>query len=234
MKFGVIVFPGSNCDHDCFNVVMNELQQEAVYIWHHDKDLQGCDCIIVPGGFSYGDYLRSGAMASCEPIMDSVKAFADKGGLVIGICNGFQILQEAGLLPGALMRNNSLKFICKDVYVRVENNDTPFTNQCEMGEVLRIPIAHMDGNFSVDSKILSRFDTEKRLLFKYSDPEGVIADDYNPNGSQASVAGMISEKGNVCGMMPHPERCSEALLGNSDGIKIFKSIISWCDKNKQK
>ncbi len=225
MKFGIIVFPGSNCDHDCYHAVTEVLGQEAQFLWHKDTRLDGFDCIILPGGFSYGDYLRSGAMASCSPIMDAVKTFAERGGYVIGICNGFQILQEAGLLPGVLMRNETLKFICRDVFVRVENTTSPFTAACTPGQVLRIPIAHMDGNFYADSKDMARLAKKGQVLFRYCSAEGEVADETNPNGSMEAVAGVLNEGGNVCGMMPHPERCSEGILGNRDGIKIFESIV---------
>jgi len=233
MKFGIIVFPGSNCDHDCYHAVIEQLGHEAEFIWHRDSDLKGSECLVLPGGFSYGDYLRSGAMASCSPVMNSVREFAAGGGLVIGICNGFQILQEAGLLPGALMRNRALKFICRDVLVRVENTSTPFTSVCRAGEVLKIPIAHMDGNFSIDRKSLAKLEGEGRVLLRYCGPDGSIDDESNPNGSAGSVAGLVNKAGNVCGMMPHPERCSETLLGNMDGIKIFQSVISWYEMNNQ-
>jgi phosphoribosylformylglycinamidine synthase subunit PurQ / glutaminase len=227
MKFGIIVFPGSNCDHDCHQVVTKVLGQEAVFLWHKERDLADCDCLILPGGFSYGDYLRSGAMAACSPIMESVKGFAAKGGLVLGICNGFQILQEARLLPGALMRNDSLKFVCRDVSVRVDRTDTPFTGACKAGEVLRIPVAHMDGNFFTDRKQLAFLERTRQILFRYCDEEGQVLEEANPNGSMGAVAGMLNEKGNVCGMMPHPERCSESILGNREGLRIFESIVAW-------
>jgi phosphoribosylformylglycinamidine synthase subunit PurQ / glutaminase len=232
VKFGVIVFPASNCDHDCFHVATEQLGHEAEFIWHRDEDLKGCDCVILPGGFSYGDYLRSGAMAACSPIMNAVREYAAKGGLVIGICNGFQILQEAGLLPGALMRNKSLKFICKDVCVRVEHKDGPFTNKYAAGDVLKIPVAHMDGNFSLDKKTLTRLEKNNQILFRYCTNDGHVDEESNPNGSSGSVAGITNENGNVCGMMPHPERCSEELLGSVEGIKIFESIVNWYEANK--
>ena len=227
MKFGIIVFPGSNCDHDCHHVVTKVLGHEATFLWHKDPDLEGCDVLVLPGGFSYGDYLRSGAMAACSPIMESVRTFAAKGGLVIGICNGFQILQEARLLPGCLMRNDSLKFICRDVFVRVDRIDTPFTCACKPGEVMRIPIAHMDGNFFTDRKQLTHLEKSRQILFHYCDAEGRVTEEATPNGSMGAVAGLLSEKGNVCGMMPHPERCSESILGNREGLKIFESIVAW-------
>lgn len=226
MKFGIIIFPGSNCDHDCLHVVKDVLGQEAVFLWHKETDLKGCDCLILPGGFSYGDYLRSGAMAACSPIVAKVKEFADSGRIVFGICNGFQILQEARLLPGALMRNKNLKFICRDVFLRVERTDTPFTNKCKKGDVLRIPIAHMDGNFFAEQNELKRLKDSNQIVFRYCTSDGRIDDESNPNGSEFAIAGVINERGNVMGMMPHPERCSEAILGNQDGIKIFESIIS--------
>ncbi len=225
MKFGIIVFPASNCDHDCHHVCTEVMGHQAEFLWHKQTDLGNADCLILPGGFSYGDYLRSGAMAACSPIMDSVRKFADDGGLVIGICNGFQILQEAGLLPGGLMRNNSLEFICRDVFVRVERNDTPFTRTCRAGEVLRIPIAHMDGNFFIDRKALDKLESRGQILFRYCDASGDVGDDSNPNGSVGAVAGVTNERGNVMGLMPHPERCSESILGNRDGRKLFESIV---------
>jgi len=230
MKFGIVVFPGSNCDHDCMHVVTEVLGQEGVFLWHKDTDLKGADCLIMPGGFSYGDYLRSGAMAACSPIMEPVKRFAESGGLVIGICNGFQILQEARLLPGALMRNATLKFICRDIHVRVERTDTPFTCACREGEVLRIPIAHMDGNFVMPDADHERLEKERQVLFRYCDRDGNLVPDRNPNGSERFIAGVISGAGNVCGLMPHPERASEEVLGNREGVKILESIVRWHTK----
>jgi len=229
MNFGVIVFPGSNCDRDCGNAVEN-LGHNAQYIWHDDSALPDVDCVILPGGFSYGDYLRSGAMAARSPIMRAVKNFADEGGLVIGICNGFQILQEAGMLAGALMRNEHLQFVCRYVHVRVENNELPFTCACRVGEILKIPVAHMDGRFFADKKDVSRLDSAKGVAFRYCDKNGVINDDSNFNGSVDSIAGIVNGGGNVCGMMPHPERCTEDILGNTDGIKIFESITAWQER----
>jgi phosphoribosylformylglycinamidine synthase len=225
MKFGVIVFPGSNCDHDCHHVVSEVLGHEAQFLWHKETSLDGADCLILPGGFSYGDYLRSGAMAACSPIMDSVKKFAQDGGLVIGICNGFQILIETGLLPGTLIRNDSLNFICKDIHMRVENTETPFTSACSPREVLRIPIAHMDGNYYADKNTMSELEKNGQILFRYCSLEGELDADANPNGSIEAIAGITNERGNVCGMMPHPERCSESILSNQDGVKIFEAII---------
>ena len=230
MKFGIVVFPGSNCDHDCMHVVTEVLGQEGIFLWHKDTDLKGADCLIMPGGFSYGDYLRSGAMAACSPIMEPVKRFAEGGGLVIGICNGFQILQEARLLPGALMRNATLKFICRDIHVRVERTDTPFTCACREGEVLRIPIAHMDGNFVMPDADHERLEKGRQVLFRYCDRDGNLVPDRNPNGSERFIAGVISGAGNVCGLMPHPERASEEVLGNREGVKILESIVRWHTK----
>ncbi len=230
MKFGIVVFPGSNCDHDCRHVLRDVLGQEAFFLWHKETSLQGAQCLVLPGGFSYGDYLRSGAMAACSPIMESVKRFAAEGGLVIGICNGFQILTEAGLLPGALMRNASLQFICRDVHIRVERSDTPFTCSCKAGEVLNIPIAHMDGNYFADRKVLQRAQEQGQILFRYCDGEGRVSEESNPNGSMEAVAGMINERGNVCGLMPHPERCSEKLLGSTEGKRLFESIVTWASR----
>ena len=230
MKFGIVVFPGSNCDHDCEHVATKVLGQEAEFLWHKETDLRRSDCLVLPGGFSYGDYLRSGAMAACSPIMDSVKKFAADGGLVIGICNGFQILQEARLLPGALMRNATLKFICRDIHMRIERTDTPFTCACRQGEVLRIPIAHMDGNFVMPDAEHVKLEKNRQVLFRYSDPEGQLVADRNPNGAERFIAGVMNERGNVCGLMPHPERASEEVLGNRDGIRIFESIVQWFTK----
>lgn len=227
MKFGIVVFPGSNCDHDCEHVVTEVLGQEAEFLWHKDADLKGSDCLILPGGFSYGDYLRSGAMAACSPIMNSVKKFASDGGLVVGICNGFQILQEAGLLPGALMRNATLKFICRDIRVRVERTDTPFTCACREGEVLRIPIAHMDGNFAMPDADHDMLEKNRQVLFRYCDHDGALSADRNPNGSERHIAGVLGSGGNVCGLMPHPERASEDALSNREGVKVFESIVKW-------
>jgi len=234
MKFGIIVFPGSNCDDDCRHVLADVLGHEAFFIWHKSTDLNGANCLILPGGFSYGDYLRSGAMAAQSPVMKSVKKFEKEGGLIFGICNGFQILQEARLLPGALIRNSTLKFICRDVFVRVEQTQSPFTMACRNGQVMRIPIAHMDGNFYMEKKSLMKITDENQVLFRYCDPDGNLGKEFNPNGSMEFVAGVTNENGNVCGMMPHPERCSESILGNRDGMKIFESIISWWESKERK
>lgn len=225
MKFGIIVFPGSNCDYDCLHVATKLLGHEAKFIWHKDTDLGGSECLILPGGFSYGDYLRAGAMAAHSPVMGVVKEFARQGGLIIGICNGFQILQEAKLLPGVLIRNKTLKFVCRDVYVRVEHSDTPFTCACKKGDVLKIPIAHMEGNFFLEEDKLSQLTLSGQVFLRYCDKDGNINDKTNPNGSAGAIAGIMNANRNVCGMMPHPERCSESILNNKDGLKIFESII---------
>ncbi len=222
MKFGVIVFPGSNCDRDCFHAASGVCGQDATFLWHKDTDLKGVDCIILPGGFSYGDYLRSGAIAKQSPIMKSVIDFANGGGWVIGICNGFQVLTEAGLLPGVLMRNTSLTFICKHIQLKVENNNTIFTKKYKKGEVVTIPIAHNDGNYFCDEVTLKRLEANKQIVFKYHGE--------NPNGSLADIAGIVNEKGNVLGMMPHPERISEDILGGTDGIRLFESLIESVNK----
>ncbi len=224
MRFGVIVFPGSNCDHDSYHAAAVSTGQQAVFLWHESHDLQNCDAIIVPGGFAYGDYLRTGAIARFAPIMESVARFAASGGLVLGICNGFQILCEAGLLPGALMRNAGLKYICRQVHLRVENAETPFTNACRRGEVLRIPIGHMDGNYYCDPATLNALKRQERIVFRYSTPNGQITPEANPNGSLDNIAGICSEGRNVLGMMPHPDRSSEALLGSTDGARLFRSM----------
>ena len=225
MKFGVLVFPGSNCDHDTYNVIAEIGHEPVTFLWHDSEDLAGVDAILVPGGFAYGDYLRTGAIARFSPVMQAVKRFADGGGLVLGICNGFQILTEAGLLPGALMRNAGLKYICKQVHVRVETAKSPFTNQFRKGDVLQIPIGHMDGNYFCTADELRQLEAEDRIAFRYSTPNGEITPEANPNGSLSSIAGILSEKRNVLGMMPHPDRSSEKLLGSADGWKIFASMI---------
>ena len=225
MKFGVLVFPGSNCDHDAYHVISEVAHQPVTFLWHETHDLENCDVIVVPGGFAYGDYLRTGAIAKFSPVMESVSRFAASGGLVLGICNGFQILCEAGLLPGALMRNAGLKYVCKFVNVRVESTDTPFTSACRQGEVLRIPIGHMEGNYVCDAGTLDALRREKRIVFRYSTPDGEITPEANPNGSLDNIAGICNEGRNVLGMMPHPERASEDLLGGAEGFKIFQSLV---------
>lgn len=225
MKFGIVTFPGSNCDYDAYHAVVDSLGETAVYLWHKDHDLQDSDVIILPGGFSYGDYLRAGAIARFSPIMREVTAFARRGGPVLSICNGFQIACEAGLLPGALMRNAGLKFISEPVHLRVENNDTLFTNQLAVGDVLRIPIAHGEGRFVADADTLSELEGDGRVVFRYVNPAGERAPGANPNGSMNDIAGIVSESGNVLGMMPHPERAADPLLGSDDGLAIFQSVL---------
>ncbi len=225
VKFGVIVFPGSNCDHDALYATGTVMKQDARFIWHKESSLGDVDVVIIPGGFSYGDYLRCGAIARFSPIMKDVIRFARQGGVVMGICNGFQILTEAGLLPGALLRNDSLKFACKDVFLRVENSGTRFTGDCAVGNVLRIPIAHGDGNFFADEETLNRLEGNGQVVFRYTTPEGELGDGANPNGSSRNIAGIVNEAGNIIGMMPHPERACDPLLGNTDGQRVFKSLI---------
>ena len=225
MKFGVITFPGSNCDHDAYWTVQQVAKQPVTFLWHESHDLENCDVVIVPGGFAYGDYLRTGAIAKFSPVMESVQKFAASGGLVLGICNGFQILCESGLLPGALMRNVGLKFVCKPVQVRVKNADTPFTNACKQGDVLTIPIAHMDGNYFCDDATHQQLVRENRIVLRYCSPAGEITPASNPNGSLDNIASICSPGGNVIGMMPHPERSAEPELGCTDGMKIFNSMV---------
>lgn len=226
MKFGVIIFPGSNCDHDAYWTIQNVAKQPVTFLWHESRDLENCDAIIVPGGFSYGDYLRTGAIAKFSPVMESVRKFAAKDGLVLGICNGFQILCESELLPGALMRNVGLKYVCKQVHVRIENAETPFTGTCKQGEVLTIPIGHMEGNYFCDDSTLQELHNKNRVVFRYATPEGHITPEANPNGSLDNIAGICSEGRNVVGMMPHPERASEPALGGTEGFKIFESLVT--------
>ncbi len=225
MKFGVLVFPGSNCDHDTYNVIAEIAHQPVDLLWHDSEDLHGVDAVLVPGGFAYGDYLRTGAIARFSPVMQAVKRFAAGGGLVLGICNGFQILTEAGLLPGALMRNAGLKYICKQVYIRTEATDSAFTNQLKKGQVLKVPIGHMEGNYFCDAEVLRRLEGEDRIAFRYATPKGDVTPDANPNGSLRNIAGILNEGRNVLGMMPHPDRSSEALLGSTDGWGIFASMM---------
>ena len=225
MKFGVIIFPGSNCDHDTYNVIAEVARQPVTFLWHDSEDLQGVDAVLVPGGFAYGDYLRTGAIARFSPVMQSVKEFAAGGGLVLGICNGFQILTESGLLPGALMRNAGLKYICKQVHLRTETADSPFTNQLEKGQVLQIPIGHMEGNYFCDPETLARLEAEDRIAFRYAAANGEVTPEANPNGSLGNIAGILNQGRNVLGMMPHPDRSSEAMLGSADGWKIFASMV---------
>lgn len=224
MKFGVIVFPGSNCDHDAYHVISKHVGQPVDFIWHRDTDLSSYDALIIPGGFSYGDYLRAGALASFSPVMNSVKKFAAQDKLVLGICNGFQILCEAGLLPGALIRNRELHFICEHVNVRVESTNTPFTHELRKGDVLTMPIAHAEGNYVCDDATLTELQREDRIIFRYSDVAGQVSDAANVNGSRDNIAGICSRGRNVMGLMPHPERACEDSLGSSDGRAVFHSL----------
>jgi len=224
MKFGVVMFPGSNCDHDTYHVISKVIGQPVDFLWHRQNTVADCDAVILPGGFSYGDYLRTGAIARFSPVMGAIKEFASRGGLVMGICNGFQILCEAGLLPGALLRNKDLRFICDHVNIRVEATDTPYTNRCQRGQVLSVPIAHGDGNYFCDDETLDELQRENRIIFRYSDECGNLTPNANPNGSLDNIAGICNRERNVLGMMPHPERASELLLGSSDGRIIFYSL----------
>jgi len=224
MKFGVIVFPGSNCDHDAYHVISKHVGQPVDFVWHRDTDLSSYDAVIIPGGFSYGDYLRAGALARFSPVMNSVKQFAAEGKLVLGICNGFQILCEAGLLPGALIRNRDLHFVCEHVNVRVESTNTPFTNELKQGSVLRMPIAHAEGNYVCDDAALAELQREDRIIFRYCEPDGRLSNEANPNGSRDNIAGICNRERNVMGLMPHPERACEDLLGSSDGRIVFSSL----------
>ena len=230
MEFGVIVFPGTWSDTDCYTAATDNLGQRARYVWHKDTDLSGLDCLIVPGGFSYGDYLRPGAIARFSPVMSAVQRFADNGGLVIGICNGFQILCEARMLPGVLTRNAHLQFRCQWVNLRVESADSPFTNQCEVGDVLSVPISHGEGNYYADDRTLDSLEQNGQIIFRYSDPDGGVSDSANPNGSRRNIAGISNREGNVLGMMPHPERCCDPLVGGEDGLAIFRSILKFIQK----
>lgn len=227
-KFGVVVFPGSNCDHDAYYVIKKILHQDVSFLWHKENNLDDANVIILPGGFSYGDYLRTGAIARFSPIMNSVIDFANKGGMVIGICNGFQILLEAGLLPGVMLRNISLQFVCKDVYLSIENRSTLFTNELPSDKkTVKIPIAHGEGNYFANRDVLKELQDNNQIVFKYSDSSGNVSDEVNPNGSLLNIAGIINKKGNVLGMMPHPERACDPVLGKTDGQFIFKSIINY-------
>ena len=226
MKFGVLVFPGSNCDHDTYHVIAEIARKPVTFLWHDSAELENCDAILVPGGFAYGDYLRTGAIARFSSVMQSVKKFAAGGGLVLGICNGFQILCEAGLLPGALMRNSGLKYICKQVHLRTETTDSPFTHKLAKGQVVKIPIGHMEGNYFCDQQTLDALKRDDRIVFRYSDAAGDITAAANPNGSLENIAGILNEGRNVMGMMPHPDRSSERLLGSADGLLIFQSLVA--------
>ena len=225
MKFGVVVFPGSNCDHDAFYALGSVLHKPVEFIWHQSQDLANCDAIILPGGFSYGDYLRTGAIARFSPVMKSVEKFANSGGMVLGICNGFQTLCEAGLLPGAMMRNSGLRFICRHVHIRVEQTDTPFTNAARKGQILKIPIAHSDGCYTADESTIVDLEKNKQILFRYTTPDGSDDKAGNPNGSMHNIAGICNRERNVAGLMPHPERAVESALGSADGLVIFRSMV---------
>ena len=226
MKFGIVTFPGSNCDYDAYQAVVETLGEEAVFLWHKEHDLQQSDVVVLPGGFSYGDYLRAGAIARFSPVMHDVVAFAKRGGPVLAICNGFQIACEAGLLPGALLRNASLKFVCETVRLRVETNETLFTNRYDRGAVLRIPIAHGDGRYTADDATLDRLEGEGRVVFRYVGGPGDADEWWSPNGSMRCIAGIVNDAGNVLGMMPHPERAVDPLLGSEDGLGIFESVLA--------
>lgn len=226
MRVGVVTFPGSNCDYDAYAAVRHVIGEPVEFLWHQSTDLLGSDVIILPGGFSYGDYLRAGAIARFSPIMEKIIAFARDGGRVIGICNGFQVLTEAGLLPGALRRNEHLRFSCKHVYIRVENSDTVFTSLCRPGDVLKIPIAHAEGNYYHYNEQIEALRDKNRVVFRYCEPDGTISRRANPNGSVDNIAGIINDEGNVLGMMPHPERAVEGILGSTDGLCIFESLLT--------
>ncbi len=232
MKFGVIVFPGSNCDHDAYHVISKHVGQPVDFIWHRETDLSSYDAVIVPGGFSYGDYLRAGALAHFSPVIKAVKEFAKKGKFVFGVCNGFQILCESGLLPGALMRNRGLHFICQHVNIRVENDKTPYTSELRKGEVLSIPIAHAEGNYVCDEKTLAELENNNQIIFRYCDETGDLSDLSNPNGSLNNIAGISNKDGNILGMMPHPERACEELIGSNDGRDIFRSLTKTIEKSQ--
>ncbi len=226
MRSGIVVFPGTWSDTDCHYVVKDLLEQEADYVWHQEESLAKYDCVILPGGFSYGDYLRAGAIARFSPVMAALRRFAEAGGLVIGICNGFQILCEAGLLPGVLRRKDHLEYRCRWTHLRTERVDTPFTNACRPGQVLEVPVSHGEGNYYADAPTLAQLVEQRRVLFRYCEPSGAVTEEANPNGSADNIAGIINERGNVLGMMPHPERSCEELLGSVDGLLIFRSIVS--------
>ena len=227
MKFSVVVFPGSNSDHDAFDAASRVIGEEAELVWHKDTDLKGADVVILPGGFAHGDYLRTGAIARFSPIMSAVKAFADRGGPVLGICNGFQVLLEAGLLPGAMVRNDRIKFVSRHVPVRVEQTDTPFTVACAPKQVLNLPIAHGEGNYYAPPDVLERIETNRQVIFRYTDAHGMVSAEHNPNGSLNSIAGICNQQRNVVGLMPHPERASELAVGSADGRAVLTSAVRW-------
>lgn len=229
MKFGVVQFPGSNCDDDAFHAIGSIIHEPVEFIWHQSEDLAGSDCVILPGGFAFGDYLRTGAIARFSPVMKSVDKFAKSGGLVLGICNGFQILLEAGLLPGAMMRNTGLRYLCRHVHIRVETTDNPFTSAAKKGQVLKIPIAHNEGNYFNEPKVLDELERNNQVIFRYVTPEGADAEqdrEANPNGSLHAIAGICNRERNVLGLMPHPERAVESPLGSQDGLVLFKSVVA--------
>lgn len=232
MKFGVVTFPGSNCDYDSFAAAKHVLGEDAEFLWHKSEDLLNSDVVILPGGFSYGDYLRAGAISKFSPIMDKVIKFAKSGGIVIGICNGFQVLTECGLLPGALIRNDHLRFSCKKVYLKVENNKTPFTSVCNQSEILKIPIAHGEGNYYHFNEEIDKLEKNNQIVFRYCDSDGNVTQNSNPNGSINNIAGIVNSEGNVLGMMPHPERAVEDILGSVDGLKVFESLKSFVTNSK--
>ncbi len=225
MKFAVVVFPGSNCDHDAYHAARHVLGQEAVFVWHKETSLAGADVVVLPGGFAHGDYLRTGAIARFSPIMQEVRRFAEAGGPVLGVCNGFQVLLEAGLLPGAMLRNRSVKFVCQDVFLRVEQTDTPFTSACRLGQVLQMPIAHGEGNYYAEPEEVARLEQNRQVIFRYTTAAGVETPEANPNGSVHNIAGLCSEGRNVVGLMPHPERACELPLGSADGLAILESAV---------
>jgi len=225
MRCGVVVFPGSNCDHDVYHVLKHVLGQEVTFLWHEDDSLKGCELVVLPGGFAYGDYLRAGALAALSPVVGAVRRHAEAGGLVLGICNGFQVLLEAGLLPGAMRKNRELRFQCRDVYLKVERDDLPFTRRLRAGQVLRMPIAHGEGNYEDSPAALDRLEAARQVVFRYVSPEGALDDAWNWNGAARAIAGIANAGGNVLGMMPHPERASEAVLGNTDGLALFAGAV---------
>jgi phosphoribosylformylglycinamidine synthase I len=226
LNFGIVVFPGSNCDHDAYHAAHDVLGQRAEFLWHKETSLKGADVVVLPGGFAHGDYLRTGAIARFSPIMPAIVAFAKSGGPVIGICNGFQVLLEAGLLPGAMLRNRDLKFHCEQVTVRVEQTDTPFTAAATRGQRLRLPVAHGEGNYYADAEVISRLEADRRVIFRYCDPRGEVTDAANPNGALNNIAGLCNETRNVVGLMPHPERACEPALGSGDGLVLFHSVLT--------
>jgi phosphoribosylformylglycinamidine synthase len=226
MKFGVLVFPGSNCDHDTYHVIKEIARKPVTFLWHESEDLENCDAILVPGGFAYGDYLRAGAIARFSPVMQAVKKFAGQGGLVLGICNGFQILCESGLLPGALARNAGLKYVCKQIHLRTETTESPFTQTLRKGQVVRLPIGHMEGNYFCPPETLTELKRADRIAFRYATASGEVTAEANPNGSLDNIAGVLNETRNVLGMMPHPDRSSEAILGSADGFLLFESMVN--------